>query len=242
MPPRLQLVVPCFNEAARLRPEGFLQLLESTRDTGLIFVDDGSTDATPAVLAGIAARSGGKASVLTEPRNLGKSEAIRRGMLAAFERAPALAGYWDADLSTPFAALPSFIEWLDGDSRLHAVIGARVRLLGRRIDRRAARHYAGRVFATAASIVLGAGVYDTQCGAKIFRVNDTIRQVFAEPFQSRWIVDVEILARYLDAAGPEGPSRIRELPLEEWTDVPGSKLGLWHGVRALWDLARLARR
>lgn len=243
MPVRLQLVVPCYNEAQRLRPDPFLQLVTSREDTALLFVDDGSTDATPALLDGIVARGCERVSLLTSRSNTGKARAVQRGVLAAFEKRPEFVGYWDADLSTPLTVLPEFLEILDGDPRLDMVIGSRVRLLGRRIDRSPRRHYLGRLFATAASLALGVGVYDTQCGAKVFRASDTVRQLFRVPFRSRWVLDVEILARYIAAVGPDAAeSRIRELPLRAWSEVPGSKVGLWQGLRAAWDLAVIWRQ
>ena len=69
------------------------------------------------------------------------------------------------------------------------VFGARVALLGRQINRLPSRHYLGRIFATLASTVLSLRIYDTQCGAKIFRNSATFRSAIAEPFDSPWIFD-----------------------------------------------------
>jgi dolichyl-phosphate beta-glucosyltransferase len=243
MSPRLRLVVPCYNEAGRLKPDAFLALTASRADAALLFVDDGSSDGTAAILAEMAARSAGRVSVLTLPHNSGKARAVQRGVLAAFEQPSSLVGYWDADLSTPLTALQEFIDVLDADPRVDIVIGSRVKLLGRRIDRNALRHYSGRVFATAASLALGVDVYDTQCGAKIFRKTETVRQAFEAPFRSKWIGDVEILARYIASVGrAAAESRIYELPLKAWTEVPGSKLNLWQGLRSVWDLALIRRQ
>jgi hypothetical protein len=108
------------------------------------------------------------------------------------------------------------------------LLGARVRLLGTRIERRAWRHYLGRVFATFASLALRLPVYDTQCGAKLFARSAALEAALARPFRSRWVFDVELLERMLAGAGgapPLSPGRIREVPLAEWRDVGGSKLG-----------------
>ena len=107
------------------------------------------------------------------------------------------------------------------------VFGARVVLLGRRIERWALRHYLGRVAATAISLVLGLRVYDTQCGAKLFRATPSVRALFEQPFAARWLFDVEILARFiLSLRGDREAVRdaIYEYPLSEWTDVAGSSL------------------
>jgi putative flippase GtrA len=160
--------------------------------------------------------------------------------LAATASGADLAGYWDADLATPLEAIPDFIDVLDEHPETELVLGARVSLLGREIERKALRHYLGRVFATCASLVLDLPVYDTQCGAKLMRCDVNTQVLFEEPFGSRWIFDVEMLARYLH--GRETPHQIRELPLDRWTDVAGSKVKPIDFLRALGELIRVHRR
>lgn len=240
---RLVLVVPCHNESRRLAPQAFLQLIAASRAVKLLFVDDGSTDDTKTILADIASGGATRTAVLTLPHNVGKAEAVRQGITVALQEDPEFVGYWDADLSTPLSELPAFLEEFDAHPDVDIVMGARVNMLGRHVDRRPLRHYAGRLFATAASMALRIAVYDTQCGAKVFRTRPPVRAAFAAPFRSRWVMDVEILSRYLAATGRAGiASRIHEVPLQAWTDVPGSKLGLLPSVRALWDLAGVWRR
>jgi hypothetical protein len=118
-----------------------------------------------------------------------------------------------------------------------------VRRLGANIDRRALRHYAGRIFATLASLVLGMAVYDTQCGAKLFRADAAVARAFAEPFLSRWIFDVELLARLRrETDGEPLGTRLLEIPLPSWRDVAGSKLTMGHGAAAFIDLLRIWRK
>jgi dolichyl-phosphate beta-glucosyltransferase len=237
----LRLVVPCYNEAARIPRETFLSFVRTTPAATLVFVDDGSTDGTAAVLDDMAACGAGRMDVLRLDRNRGKAEAVRQGVLASLAAGARFVGYWDADLSTPLDAVTGFMSIFEQQPTVEIVMGARVKLLGRAVHRRQLRHYLGRVFATAASLVLGIAVYDTQCGAKLFRVSNVVEGLFQKPFRSRWVFDVEILARYIAAVGRSGAeSSIHELPLEEWNDVPGSKLRMRHWVLASWDLARIA--
>jgi hypothetical protein len=116
-------------------------------------------------------------------------------------------------------------------------------MLGYQIDRSAVRHYLGRVFATAASLILRARVYDTQCGAKLFRAGPALSEALSAPFLSRWAFDVELLGRLLIGTAAVAPlpiAAIVEVPLAIWRDVAGSKLGLAGMVRTLRDLARVA--
>lgn len=240
------LVVPFYNEAQRLDAARFAAFLEAVPATRLVLVDDGSTDATRSRLEALCEAAGGRAELVALPANRGKAEAVRAGVQRALERDPARFGYWDADLSTPLDALPRFEEVLAERAEIEIVQGARVQLLGRRIERSPLRHYAGRLGATAISQVLGLRVYDTQCGAKLFRSSERTRSLWGEPFLSRWLFDVELLARFVrsDAGrGGAAPERaIYEYPLPAWRDVPGSKVGPLDYLRSARDLIRIRRR
>src|SRR5437867_1409968 len=158
------------------------------------------------------------------------------------ERPPDFVGFWDADLATPLSELPSFVDVLARNQKTQMVFGARVRLLGRDISRRPSRHYVGRVGATLISSSLGLAVYDTQCGAKLFRATETLRDVFATPFLSRWIFDVEIIARFVQRWGRDHVAHaLYEYPVTQWHDVKGSKVKSRDFVRALSDLWRIHR-
>ena len=129
--------------------------------------------------------------MLSLARNRGKAEATRYGLqaVATAEHGAALVGFWDADLATPLDAVSNFAATLAEREQIEMVFGARVALLGRQINRLPSRHYLGRIFATLASTVLSLQIYDTQCGAKMFRNNENFRSVIAEPFDSPWIFD-----------------------------------------------------
>jgi 2-methylfumaryl-CoA hydratase len=166
----------------------------------------------------------------------------RRCAEASSPRSPV--GYWDADLATPLTEVPRFCEVLATQPHVHLVMGSRVQLLGRTIERKLYRHAYGRVFTTMVSMLLSLPVYDTQCGAKLFRVSDELRACFDRPFTTRWIFDVEILARLMGQWEPrdiDTAERIYELPLLVWRDVAGSKIGAADAAVALGDLARLGR-
>ena len=239
MAPTCTLVVPCFNEAARLDPDQF-DALAAAADARVLAVDDGSTDDTAAVLDKLVGRDPDRYAVLALAPNVGKGEAVRRGLLAALDRGTDLVGYCDADFATPPHEVARLVATLRADESIGAVLGSRVALMGSDIQRSAFRHYSGRLFATAGSLVLGVPVYDTQCGAKAFRVTDALRQALATPFVSRWAFDVELLGRLLRR--PAGSGRFVELPLRQWREPGGSKLTTRAGIRAAADLARIHRQ
>jgi hypothetical protein len=185
--------------------------------------------------------------LVAQTSNCGKGEAVRAGMNRAFSEGAAYAGYWDADLATPLREIPAFVAEFDANPELELLLGSRVKLLGRAIERRATRHYIGRVSATAISVALRLPVYDTQCGAKLFRVSPECKALFDTPFQSHWIFDVEILARMLSHqrdTQTRAEDVIREIPLWEWRDVAGSKVkpsDFFKSMLELWGIRRRYR-
>jgi dolichyl-phosphate beta-glucosyltransferase len=231
MPPSADtiIVVPCYNEAARLALGEFVDFTRAHPAVRFLFVDDGSRDATLDVLRQGQEEHPCTFDVLALPRNMGKAEAVRLGFLAAFENAGAkYVGFWDADLATPLADVVTFRAILEAKGHMEIVFGSRVNLLGRFVRRNLLRHYIGRIFATMAVAVIRVPIYDTQCGAKLFRVSAGMKDVFREPFLSRWIFDVEIIARLMQLRRgtvlPQARDVIYEHPLEIWRDVKGSKI------------------
>ena len=239
---RTVVVVPCFNEERRIDTQG-VAALAASEAVSLLFVDDGSTDRTAEVLTALAAAHE-DVEVLSLEANVGKAEAVRRGMaLALAQHVPAVA-YYDADLATPPEELLRLVCALEADPALMGVLGSRVARMGSAIDRRAVRHYLGRAYATLASLALGVTVYDTQCGAKVFRASDALRAAVSEPFRSSWAFDVELLQRLLAGApgvAPVPEAAFVEVPLVRWCDIGGSKLHIGAKAHALFDLLAIAR-
>jgi glycosyltransferase involved in cell wall biosynthesis len=237
------LVIPAFNEAERLDTEAFRDGLRRDPDLRLLFVDDGSTDDTLAVLSALASEWNDRVDVLSLDRNRGKAEAVRHGLRAAASEGVAFIGFADADLSAPLDEIARLRAALVSEPDLWLAMGARILMLGRTIERSAWRHYLGRIFATGASLTLGLGVYDTQCGLKLFRNSAAVASLFDDAFLSRWIFDVELIARLVHTPGrPEPLRRIREVPLERWCSADGTRLKLSDFLRAPRELLAIRRR
>ena len=240
---RCTVVVPCYNEAQRLRPEQFTLFLAQGHGIRFLFVNDGSTDKTLFVLRALQQQHPEWIDVFDQQPNAGKAEAVRSGLLEAVkDPETAYVGFWDADLATPLNAIPDLLDKLSSTPGLEMVFGARIRLLGRHIHRKPVRHYLGRCFATVASSLLRLPIYDTQCGAKLFCVTPDLREILKGPFMSRWIFDVEILARFV-ALRQGNFDHLRdviyEYPLERWEDVAGSRVKPFDFIRAMRELLQI---
>ena len=243
--PQTIIIVPCYNEAARLDQDAFVLAVQQRPWLHLLLVDDGSTDDTLRVLRGLHERMPDQINVLGLEHNSGKAEAVRQGMLSAYDREIDVLGFLDADLATPFIEVDHMVDVLEKQDLL-MVMASRVALHGRDVQRDLRRHYIGRVFATIASVAVGLPVYDTQCGAKVFRRESVVRDLFSEPFHSRWAFDVEVLERLVRYDRRNGTSfaqhRIAEFPLSQWHDVQGSKVKASDGVKAVFEMLGVAVR
>lgn len=231
------IVIPCFNEGQRLNTSNFIEFLKCHENIFFVFVNDGSTDNTHDLLASMAHECSEMIHITELKSNSGKAEAIRCGMnyiLKSYKTA--LVGYWDADLSTPLSEIPRFIHFLTEHQKILFLMGSRIKRLGTEIKRSGIRHYLGRIFATAVSIILKLPVYDTQCGAKLIR-RELAEKIFHEPFISRWLFDVELIARVIAKFGHlKAIGSIYEFPLNVWIDEGKSKVKRSDFLRALYEL------
>jgi glycosyltransferase involved in cell wall biosynthesis len=238
------LIIPCFNEATRLPLADFRVFLADPAfaHARLWFVNDGSTDATASVLETLRGAHPERVRVLTLTRNSGKAEAVRQGVQAALAEGTAdFVGFLDADLATPLTELLFLSTVLADHPDCQMVFGSRVKRLGARIERKATRHYFGRVFATAASFTVPLPIYDTQCGAKVFRA-ELAAALFAEPFLSRWLFDLEIFARLIRRFGRGGAeTKALEMPLNVWVEKGDSRLKPSHLLKVPLEMRRIYR-
>lgn len=234
------VVVPCYNESKRLRQDDFLHYVEQNDDVAFLFANDGSRDNTLDVLQELTAKHERLLMLDIQP-NGGKAEAVRKGMLYAAEQyKPDYIAFWDADLATPLEEIEPMVKW--ADKGYDAVMGLRLMRLGAKVRRKTMRHYLGRCFATVASMMLKLPVYDTQCGSKLFR-REVVEAIFQEQFITRWLFDVELLARYKQRYGVEQAiQKIYEYPLFQWEDVDGSQLKSRDFFKAPLELMKIRKR
>ena len=234
------VVVPCYNESKRLRQDDFLHYVEQNDDVAFLFANDGSRDNTLEVLQELTAKHERLLMLDIQP-NGGKAEAVRKGMLYAAEQyKPDYIAFWDADLATPLEEIEPMVKW--ADKGYDAVMGLRLMRLGAKVKRKTMRHYLGRCFATVASMMLKLPVYDTQCGSKLFR-REVVEAIFQEQFITRWLFDVELLARYKQRYGVEQAiQKIYEYPLFQWEDVDGSQLKSRDFFKAPLELMKIRKK
>jgi glycosyltransferase involved in cell wall biosynthesis len=238
-PVRLALVVPCYNEAHRLKIAAWHTHLNQEPDDRIVFVDDGSKDGTLEMLAGFA-KHHPRVEVVHLERNSGKAEAVRQGVRRALANGPCeFVGYWDADLSASLELVHDFMAALDRHPTALAAIGVRRQDMEHRIHRPAWRRFTSWGFAQAASAALGMRFRDTQCGAKMFR-RQAAEKIFEEPFLSPWLFDIEVLARLIHWVGRKhARPAIAEVQLREWRDTERSRFFSHYASQAPRDLFRI---
>ena len=228
-PPFLAVVVPAYNEEERIAASlgklvEYLSVQPYTWE--IVVADDGSTDDTASIAAGVSKRWPA-IRVINLPHR-GKGSAIRAGMLATDAEWRFLC---DADLSMPPEQLDRFLP--GGVPPVEEiVIGSREAPGARRIGEPSRRHIIGRSFTIAVWLLAFRGIEDTQCGFKLFR-GDVAERIFQKQTLDGFGFDVEVLfmARKMGAS-------IREQAID-WYYRPGSKVTLLKGLSGFLDIARV---
>ena len=237
----LCIIVPCYNEANRFPQEQFEQFLSKHPAVQLILVDDGSLDNTLALLKRLSAAFPRQVETLTLLKNKGKAGAVQEGMQLALKQSSRdRFAYLDADLSTSLEECTLLSEKINAETSF--IFGSRILKTDNRIERKWYRFLIGRVIATVISKMLGINVYDTQCGCKIFD-RKLIPIAFDAPFSSRWLFDVEIFFRLINALGEkEMVKQAKEVPLDQWLDTEDSRVKFSYMFQLWLDLAIIYRR
>jgi len=187
---QISIVVPAFNEAANI--ESTINRLRAYLDGEqlsweIIVVDDGSRDATVALVRAMAARDPRVRITLGSRR--GKGAAVRRGMLEAH-------GAWrfmaDADLSMPPDNIGRFFAVMRESPTTDILIGSREAAGAQRIGEPWRRHAAGRLFNYLTQALGVRGIRDTQCGFKLFH-GAVAHDLFSRMRVRGFSFDVEVL-------------------------------------------------
>lgn len=236
--PDLDIVVPAYNEEARLGAT--LRALTTHTSTlplavSVTVVDNGSVDRSADVVDEVAEQSPANTTLrLIGCARQGKGAAVRRGLLASDAR---WRGFCDADLSTPPQVLTDVLAHLQQGAPL--VIGSR-RAPGASyaVPQPLVRRLGSSTFRMLTRPLVG-GVADTQCGFKFFS-GEAAEAIFRRVTADGFAFDVEVLAVATRLGYP-----IVEVPVT-WTDQAGSSFSVWsHGRRVVSEVfavrAALAR-
>ena len=218
------IIIPFYNEEIRISLNEYTVFLNEYTFYDFLFVNDASTDNTLNILKNFEDKHT-NVKVLSLDKNSGKAAAIQFGVTHLKQKDYAYICYVDADLATPIKELHNLIIFAKQNTHLDIVMGTRIKLLGNQVQRSLIRHYLGRIAATIiSSFILKFAVYDTQCGAKVFK-SEVAKKLFNKPFITKWLFDVELLLRY-KKVNLNFKNTIQEIPLYQWTEKGKSNITL----------------
>ncbi|SCX92005.1 Glycosyl transferase family 2 [Nonlabens sp. Hel1_33_55] len=188
----IAVVVPCFNEAHRLKADQFKDFIEKNSNYHFYFVDDGSNDNTFELLTRSFSNVK-RCSIFNVVENVGKGEAIRTAIKRIDINRYEYVSFIDADLEIPLNQLIKLSKKISTYPRSLIVISRRT---NRNKEKRFFIRNLGSKMISLISqklLRLNNPIVDTQCGCKMLRVE--IVHIFEKPFISSWLFDLEILLR-----------------------------------------------
>jgi glycosyltransferase involved in cell wall biosynthesis len=229
--PRLSIVIPAYNESARI--EGTLERVLSCVqqrgwDAEILVVDDGSADDTVAIVGHWMERHE-RLHLIRNRGNRGKGYSVRNGLL---QSAGDIVMFTDADLSAPIEEAEHLVAAIDAGADV--AIGSRWLEKQRQIIAQPMyRRFFGRCFNWVTRKVMGLPYRDTQCGFKAFR-REAAQTIFRLQTIEGWGFDPEILfiARKLRY-------KIEEVPVT-WGHDERSRISyLKDGMKMLTEMAEI---
>ncbi|HET7440022.1 MAG TPA: dolichyl-phosphate beta-glucosyltransferase [Terriglobales bacterium] len=231
MSPRYSIVIPAYNERARIgasleRVLAYVQKQEW--DAEIIVVDDGSRDNTVEVVREFA-RQHARLRVLENPGNRGKGYSVRHGMLDA---AGELLLFSDADLSSPIEEAAKLMTTIGEGADV--AIGSRWLRSELQTERQPVyRQLFGRIFNLALRLTLGLSYADTQCGFKAF-TRPAAQKIFTRQRIERWGFDAELLF-----LAKKFGLKVSEVPVS-WGHSTGTRMRYFRdGIRMVWEMLKV---
>lgn len=229
----IAIIIPCYNESKRLKiPE--LDLLAKHPNIVVYLANDGSTDTTQEVIETYAKTRTNVIAIQYE-KNEGKAQTIFKTIhqLKNNKKIDYI-GYLDADFATDATQFIKLINNLLSSNKSY-IFGSRIATLSSHIKRSVLRHYIGRIVITLLNLKYKLGIYDSQCGAKLFS-KEIINEIASTPFYTNWLFDIEIFLRLKDKNLLYNGI---EFPLEKWEDISGSKITSKEIRKILLDFYKL---
>ena len=235
------IVIPCYNESARLKFGEFATFLTNHPNYKICFVNDGSNDDTIDHLNRFKVGREDQVMICDLTVNQGKAEAVRQGTIKLIKETKVdNIGFIDADLSTGFEDYKGLVQKLESNGQnTYMVFGSRKLSEDSNIDRSMFRDIASTIVGFSINKVVGLPIKDTQCGAKVF-TRALANQLFQESFLTRWLFDVEIFLRMKNIFKSNVLSKLQEVALANWADVDGSKLSFTDSVKIPLMLSKIA--
>ncbi len=233
----INICVPCFNESNRLSL--FLNQIQELSNLNTFqdhsidftFLNDGSLHDESQKMNSIITTFKStrfNISMINFDSNRGKGAVLRDGFQVAINKnCYDIIGFMDGDGATGALELQNLILNFEKNKDLDLVIGSRWKALGYKVERTLKRHLMGRIFATLLSVIFDIPVYDSQCGAKLFKATVLNNKLLTYCYDNKWLFDTQLLITlYLSK------KKIIEQPVN-WKDQPGSKV---HILRDSWRM------
>ena len=229
----ISLVIPFYNESNRVNEFFFKSILNLSVDF-IILVDDGSSDGSSEIISGVLGKDK-RLIWLKNSVNLGKSEAVRIGLIKSIELDCKFILTSDADGAIETAALQKAlslaIENFSVDNQVNTqnaiFSGARVRLSGWNIHRTTLRQWVGRIIATLVSIISGVEMYDPQSPVRVYVIDkEVFLTTLQRKFKTKWFSEIELILRLQSTLRIEQKIslKIHEFPLSYFKDIEGGSL------------------
>ncbi|MCB9202276.1 MAG: glycosyltransferase [Flavobacteriales bacterium] len=233
---KLAVIIPCYNEENRLDFNQVRMLLQN-KNLDVYFANDGSTDKTlEKVLSFKQNNNFDNLHIINYTINRGKGKTLYLSFLEILNTDKySHLGFLDADFATKSQDFLKMVDYIQENKNYSFIFGSRVKTLNTKINRNFARHLVGRVLITVLNLKFKLGIYDTQCGAKIFS-SELLNHILDKSLITNWLFDIELFIRLKKI---NNLNLGKEFILDAWEDKANSKITSKESFKILKEIVKL---